>query len=604
MKRQSEKFGIISLDDLLGGGITPGSAILFTSEHPATNKGAFTGYFILEQLDRNKGRVFVVDYNYPPHHLFNLPKMITAPSFFQSVISQNRYFVVNCYGTMHYPETFQFKNAIIDIDKPNDIVKVKYILDKIRAELCEPTENARWIFDDITNMFITIGDEGKVLRFFRKILQSLKIRNDLGLFYIDRHAHSTQFVSALENMSDIIVSLRMKEISGIFSPHLRILKNRYYGGTILSTEVPYTFTSEGIRIQTSMLGDFEVLKKNLTLTENNIELYGLKYRIIPIPEIIYITQSIYNKLPYDEFCNIFFTMGKIVGQDFFNQITTFFKIQELEIPNAIIHQIAVFGYGKITTKTFDLKKGVVVIHFENLPSFEANNPIHQKLAGFMTAILEKLTDDTWNAIETKCTACGDEYCEIIASPARELGFLNLDLQKTKEKLLIDSAGSLELMGMRILLIPKGTILNILESAEDSVGEKRANEIMYNAGERMALKFAHQISERFNLKGKALFRAYAQIVGVRGWGITEIKEVNIETGYARIILKNSLIGSSMKHKHVASDAIVAGVIAGIFEYISKQKIICREVKCIAKGDKICEFVAEPLTSEYEDKIIHP
>ncbi|MHA1129775.1 MAG: V4R domain-containing protein [Candidatus Helarchaeota archaeon] len=604
MKQSSEKFGIESLDDLLGGGITPGSAILITSEHPATNKGAFTGYFALEQLDREDGKVFVVEYNYPPHHFFNLPEMIASPSFLQSVIRQNRYYVVNCYGIVDYPETFQFKDAIIPIDKPNDIAKVKYIIDKARDDCCAPNETARWIFDDITNMFITIGDEGKVLRFFRQVFQLLKSNNDLGLFYLDRNAHSTQFVSALENMSDIIINLRVQEISGIYIPYLRIIKNRYYGGNVLSVEVPYSVTHEGIHIQTKMLGDFEVLKKNLVLTpESNLELFGIKYRIVPNIQTIQLTQSLYNKLSYNDYCKMLFEVGKISGQNFYQHLTSFFKTSTIERPYAIIRQIGIFGNGKLIIKTFDLKRGVVIIHIENLPTFPASNPIHQEAAGFMTAILEKYTGDPWESIETKCVACGDEYCELIASPAGELGFLNLDLQKTKELLIINKEGSLELMGMRVLLMPKGTLMSIIESAEDLVGEQRASDIMYNAGEHLGIKFAKQISERFNLIGKAIFRAYAQIVGVRGWGITEIKEVNLKTGYARVTLKNSLIGSSMKQKHATADAIVAGVIAGIFEFISKQKIVCREVKCIAKGDDICEFIAEPLAPSEEEKIIH-
>ncbi len=604
MNRQSEKFGIVSLDGLLGGGITPGSAILITSEHPATNKGAFTGYFALEQLGRDTGRVFVVEYSYPPHHFFNLPEIVASPSFIHSAIQTKRYFVFNCYGAVTYPPSFSYKEAIIDIDKPNDIAKVKFVLDKTREETCGPTENVRWIFDDITNMFITIGEEAKVLRFFRQMFQTLKSQNDLGLFYLDTPAHSTQFVSALENMADVCINLRVKEVSGVYLPHLRIIKNRYYGGEVVSTEVPYSFTKDGIRIQTKMLGDFEVLKKNLNYTSNTIELYGMKYLIIPTRQYIQIIQGMYQNLDYEKFCKMYYEVGKVAGQEFFAFLTSFFKTAELNRPYAIMRQIGIFGYGEIVAKTYDLEKGKVIIHLHNLPTFKANDPIHQESAGFLTAILESVTGEVWDTIETKCTATGDDYCELISSPARELGFLNLDLQKTKDQLTIDSSGTLSIMGSRVLLMPKGTLLNIIESAEDLVGVERAAEIMYHAGERIGLKFAKQISEQFNLEGEAIFRSFAQIVGVRGWGITEIKERDLTKGYARVILKNSLIGTSMTQKHVESDALVAGVIAGIFEFITKQKIVCREIKCIAKGDPLCEFVAEPLAPSYEEKIINP
>lgn len=604
MKRQSEKFGISSLDDLLGGGIAPGSAILITSDHPATNKGAFTGYFALEQLARENGRVFIVEYSYPPHHVFDLPEIAASPVALQSTIQSQRYFVINCYGTINYPESFAFRDAIIDIDKPNDIAKVKFILDKTREEICKPGETIRWVFDDITNMFITIGDEGKVLRFFRQMFQTLKIENDLGLFYLDRPAHSTQFVSALENMADIILNLRVNEISGNFLPHLRIIKNRYYGGEVVSTEIPYSFTKRGLHIQTKMLGDFEVLKKNLTLTpDNSIELFGTRYLIISAPHYTSLIKGIYDKLDYDEYCRIMYDLGKTVGGELFSYLSNFFKTKDLQRAYAIMRQVAGFGSGEIIAKEFDLQKGIVNLQVHNLWKFDSPNPIHQEAAGALTAILENITGDIWDSIETKCIATGDDYCELIASPARELGFLNLDLQRTKDQLTIDAEGTLSLTGMRVLLMPKGTLLNILESAEDLVGAEKTAEIMYHAGERMGLKFAKQISERFKLEGEAIFRSYAQIVGVRGWGITEIKESNIQEGYARVILKNSIIGTSMTQRHLASDALVAGVLAGIFEFITKQKIICQEEKCIAKGDPICEFVCRTLAASREGQIIH-
>jgi len=605
MQTKSEKFGIVSLDRLLGGGISPGSAILITSEHPATHKGSFTGYFALEQLGHENGRVFIVDYSYPVNQLFHLPEIIATPSFLRSVTDAQRYFVINCYGTFTYPENFTFKHSIIEVDKPSDISKLRYILDKIREDFCAIDENIRWIFDDITNMSISIGEETKILRFFRQMFQSLKSTNDIGLFYLDRNAHSTQFVSAIENMSDIIINLRVKEISGIFVPHLRILKNSTFGSELISTEVPYSLTAEGIRIQTKILGDFEVLKKNLTLTaENTLEMFGIDYLIVPRRQYIQIFEEMYNTLDYSEYCKRAFQIGKTAGKEFQAFLSSFFQIPEMRRPYAVMRLISVFGFGKFVNKMFDMEKGVVIMHMHDMWRFKASNPIHQEACGFLTAIMESQTGEVWDTIETKCIATGDDYCEMVASPARELGFLNLDLQKTKDQLAIDKDGTLSLMGSRVLIMDRGSLLHIFESAEDLVGIDRASEIMYNAGERMALIFAKQLAERFNLLGEAIFRAYAQIVGIRGWGITEIKEINLETGEARVTVKNTIIGSSMKQRHKQADAMVAGVVAGILEFITKQKIVCHEIKCIAKGDDICEFIAEPLTSSGEERIINP
>jgi len=54
---KQEKFGILTLDALLGGGITPGSAILMVSEHSSTQFSNFSDYFARERNARcNKKR--------------------------------------------------------------------------------------------------------------------------------------------------------------------------------------------------------------------------------------------------------------------------------------------------------------------------------------------------------------------------------------------------------------------------------------------------------------------------------------------------------------------------------------------------------------------
>ena len=60
---------------------------------------------------------------------------------------------------------------------------------------------------------------------------------------------------------------------------------------------------------------------------------------------------------------------------------------------------------------------------------------------------------------------------------------------------------------------------------------------------MALQFCQILTTKYKLRGMSIIRAYAQIVGTRGWGITEIKEIDLEKGYMRAIVKNPL-GSPM------------------------------------------------------------
>ncbi|MHC1591459.1 MAG: hypothetical protein ACXQS8_05195, partial [Candidatus Helarchaeales archaeon] len=67
---EPEKFGIATLDSLLGGGITPGSAILMISEHPSTQFSNFSDYFAGETIRKSPdSKVILINYGYPAHHV-------------------------------------------------------------------------------------------------------------------------------------------------------------------------------------------------------------------------------------------------------------------------------------------------------------------------------------------------------------------------------------------------------------------------------------------------------------------------------------------------------------------------------------------------------
>ncbi|NHI91599.1 MAG: hypothetical protein EAX96_03780 [Candidatus Lokiarchaeota archaeon] len=600
MKDNIKKFGLPSLDDLLGGGVSAGSSILLVSDGVGTRKREFSHHFIAECLKKEKGHIIEIDYSIPPHNL--LRSMFDTEMLKDLDVS--KFNVINCYGSIRGQEEYNgFK--IESLQNPNDISKLRFIIDNLRRNIGN-NSNVRWIFDDITSAVITIGAEDKVLRFLREIFHALKDYGDdgdLGLFFVDRNSHSQQFVSSLENLCETVIHLSVKPVSNLLLPHLRVMKNRFFGETVLNAEVPYSFYHGEVKMRTELMSNFNLMKRNLiNQSDGTLELFETKYLLTPATEFTELFKNLYESLDYNEYRRTTYNVGRNSTSNFYEKYLNYFNVDRNDIPLLIAKHYSSLGYGNLILKKMDIENGLIVVHCKDLFKWDdAIRPIHAVICGGISLIAEKFSGESYEVIETRCTATGDDFCEFIGSPSRELAPLSQDLIKIKDELIIDKSGSLTLFGSRVLLIPQGTLMHIIDATEDLTDKEKSKEILYHAGERMALQFCQILTAKYKLRGMSIIRAYSQIVATRGWGITDIKEIDLDKGYMRAIVKNPLIGTRDSLDKEAKDYISAGVFAGMLEFVTKKKLICEEVKCLAKGDEFCEFIVRPFES-YSDLVL--
>ena len=402
---------------------------------------------------------------------------------------------------------------------------------------------------------------------------------------------------------ETVIHLNVKEISNVLVPHLRVMKNRFFGETVLNSEVPYTFYEGQIKMRTELMRNFNLIKRNLiSQPDGTLELFEQKYMLTPLKEFTEIFKNLFESLDYNDFRRITYGLGRDSSTEYYEKYKNYFNVKQDDIPFIIAKQYTSLGYGNIDLKKMDMQNGLIVVHAKDLFKWEgAIRPIHSVICGGISHIAEMFSGESYEVIETRCTATGDEFCEFIGSPSRELAPLSQDLVKIKDELIIDRDGALTLFGSRVLLIPKGTLLHIIDATEDIVGAEKAKEVLYHAGERMALQFCQILTSKYKLRGMSIIRAYAQIVGTRGWGITEIVEIDLEKGYMKARVKNPLIGSRDSKDAIVKDFISAGVFAGMLEFVTKKKLTCEETMCIAKGDAYCEFIVRPFES-YSDLVM--
>jgi len=122
------------------------------------------------------------------------------------------------------------------------------------------------------------------------------------------------------------------------------------------------------------------------------------------------------------------------------------------------------------------------------------------------------------------------------------------------------------------------------------GEALLYHIGYALGEIAGRKYApEELTEDFIREDLLAFQAY-------GWGVLEIVKIDLEEPEVIIRLYDLFESAHVRgRKDKPHCHFVRGFLAGLLTVFLNTKMIVVELKCIAKGDPYCEFIAKPLVA---------
>ena len=158
-------------------------------------------------------------------------------------------------------------------------------------------------------------------------------------------------------------------------------------------------------------------------------------------------------------------------------------------------------------------------------------------------------------------------------------------------LIVDAAHfPLLFLGQEVVVIDLRMIGHMFSRLDEVFGTG-ASVILYEMGVRAGKVIVEEVVE-CGIREEDVLKVLAALGVARGWGITEI--LSWDPRAVRLVLRvwenfecKPLAGRKRKpHSH-----FMRGVIAGIVSKLTGQPVKVREVKCLAKGDPYCEFVAE-------------
>jgi predicted hydrocarbon binding protein len=160
-------------------------------------------------------------------------------------------------------------------------------------------------------------------------------------------------------------------------------------------------------------------------------------------------------------------------------------------------------------------------------------------------------------------------------------------------------GKVEILNQPMVISPAWAFAYLLKSATNP---EEIGKLIYE-GTKLATKdgMANKVKKEKKLEGIELTRWIMQSGSLAGWGKLSLREFDDKTCTAKVISENSAIAKLYGKSNCPVDHAIRGFSAGTACIVfGREDIEAIETKCIATGDKICEFLFMPREKALQNK----
>lgn len=188
------------------------------------------------------------------------------------------------------------------------------------------------------------------------------------------------------------------------------------------------------------------------------------------------------------------------------------------------------------------------------------------------------------------------FSEVWQEPAAE-DTLQANYLALAAKLKLTPEHRLMLENVPMVLMPRWFFVAIKQQLEQLCDAQTARQVLYRAGWEGATKWVNEQMTRKGLEGRAVMEQYMASASLRGWGNLKITAYDETVARVTVTLTNSAVAEENGQVGRTVCDHLPGSIAGAMQSIlahagTQRKLIGRETKCIAKGDKHCVFEIGP------------
>ncbi len=236
--------GVKDLDELLGGGLILGENVLWKIE-----TGTFAQEFLLafmKQGIKENNQVIFLDFIYPPQAL-----LILLGALIKELPEgwEEKLLVLDCFsesaglGELIFTDFYdKAPHWVRKVPSSKDPERFHHFFGRIEREFI--SEGTRLIFNSLTTMEHIWGREN-TKTFFGHVCPALYAYKTLAYWTIEKHAHSKEFLAAMEHMTQVVIDLNKEENK--LALQIKKAGGRYDPQTYQSRE----YTVEGLAIRVS-----------------------------------------------------------------------------------------------------------------------------------------------------------------------------------------------------------------------------------------------------------------------------------------------------------------------------------------------------------------
>lgn len=223
-----QPLGIEGLDAALGGGVLSNGVILISFD-PGSDEWVFSSEIIRNSLFKGE-YVIQLDFDHSPEYSLNSIIGLGVESNIlkdklKAEYKTGKLRFIDCFTAESSQEKIKPTRFTVILDNPYNLSKLLFTMKQVRDSIPSGFK-VKWFFSNLTSLSINLPIQD-VIRFCRSAFRIHKQFNDQAVYYVNRGAHSSEFLSIIYQLVDAVVELRTREVNNRVLRFLRVVKNQF-----------------------------------------------------------------------------------------------------------------------------------------------------------------------------------------------------------------------------------------------------------------------------------------------------------------------------------------------------------------------------------------
>lgn len=304
---------------------------------------------------------------------------------------------------------------------------------------------------------------------------------------------------------------------------------------------------------------------------------------------------------------IIYNASKTVAKKRFHDMVIGMRETDLNALREVLDHLSMCGFGLFMISRFGKETVIHLKNSSNALKHRSHKPACYVISGFLAGIMELITGRECVCIEESCIARGDRICIFRVRSFAAKAEPVKDWWKTRKPPRGVEETFVDYDERRGEITFKGAIPSLISARHEECELQKEfkrivgpayKSIMYDMVGRLTTTDALGMTQRLAIKVIRLFskrkigEIFLEQFYERGYGLAEIMEFDAKNQKVKLMVKNSFIATGYSRTKEPVCYSVAGIFAGAGDVLFSRRMECEETKCIAKGDKHCEFEIYP------------